>query len=171
MARLIYWIVPLSFSLCAGIAYAAGHHRPQNIPANPTNVETVAVSLAGPCVGFGWHNPDEVRTAVFGLDADGLAVQRGAYDFMREWAAGEACQPAPGVSAEAGILYGQRQAADAADEYVAIGYRISLGANCTLRVLGGGFFEGWNRKRKAHPVTVNAFGIFPFLTLQFFEKF
>lgn len=140
-------------------------HKPLDVPASPVNVETLSLGLGGPCVGFGWHNVNQTRVTDFGVSMGGLVVQP-AHRFGRDWLAGEACQHGPGWSAEIGVQYGVHPAWDTGNEFAAAGYRVSLGGGVSLAVLGGFFYNGIDRKRKVHPITVNAFGLFPFAAVE-----
>ena len=140
------------------------HHRPANVPAFPVNVESLGVTLDGPCAAIAWHNPDEPRVTVWGLSPAGVYVQPGAYDFLRPYEAAAGCLQR-GWNVSAGIQYGHKFASDAANEYVAGGYRVQLGA-VRVTVLAGAFYEGLNRHRARTPMAVNAWGVFPFAILE-----
>ena len=146
------------------------HHRPANVPTNPTNVETLSFGLGGPCAGFGWHNPNKPRTEVFGASLRGIQAQPGAYGYQRDWTAGEACA-GPGWSMQAGLQWGVHPSWAVMNEYVAGGYRVSLGDGVSLAVLAGGIFMGLNRKPIKHPMSANFGGFFPFAAVELSGRF
>ena len=156
--------------LTAASPPAVRHHRPADIPAFPVNVESLSLTFDGPCAAIATHNPDETRVTLWGLSRTGLEVQPGAYDFLRPYEAAAGCLQ-PGWNVSAGIQYGHKFAQDAANPYVAASYRVQLGEGLDLQIFGGGFFEGWNRHRKAHPITTNFGNFYPFIAVEFHDHF
>lgn len=161
----------LAFGLLAlACTQADARRRPSYIPANPVSVETFSLGLNGPCAGFGWHNPNQPRTEVFGASLNGIQAQPGAYGYQRDWTAGEACA-GHGWSLQAGLQWGVHPSWAVMNEYVAAGYRVNLGDGVSLAVLAGGIFMELNRKPIKHPTTANWERIFPFAAIELNGRF
>jgi hypothetical protein len=156
----------VAMAMMAQVAHGKTH-RSFSVPAYPVSTETLQVGSDWVCAGVGYHNPDETRATVWGLSPAGAEVQRAPYDFMGQWAIADACPAAGGWNWGAGVQYGAHISDDAVNQFVTVGYRISLGDDADLRVEGGLIYNGSNPHRVKHPITVNSWGFFPFLAVEF----
>ena len=145
---------------------AAGPRPHKTRPSNPVSAESVSLTLAGPCVDFGWHNPNIPGKTLFGLDPDGIGLRRlsRTQPLGESAAAGLACPSPYPFSLAIGELSGPHIAANRAQFFIAAGYRVSLGA---WTVAGGaGFIYEPIRTRRFRINTVHVGNWFPYLGVQ-----